>query len=192
MSFRTTPTSTRNYLARHKGVQQRGNALQCSRSWLPKINTEKKYRNPWNANKSVFDYSLALRSLVADMVLYCAIIQMKRTNMFEMRSDSECREIYSELTATAYYKALKGLPSWKPTYDILGFVNSHVNFAWLEFVDKEKAHNDLFNRSVPIPEDWSKDFRESMELADMLFHTGRESEAADIYERVARENPIEV
>ena len=191
MSFRTTPESTRRYLENHKGVASRGNAMQKSRSWLPSINTTKKYPNPWRADKSVFDYSKNLRSLVADMVLYCTVVQMKRTRMFEMRSDEECREIYSHISATAYYKALKGLPSWKPTYDILGFVNSHVNFAWLGLVDEEKRRNDLFNRNVPVPPEWSKDFRESMELADLLFHTGRENEAADIYERMAKESPIE-
>lgn len=188
MPFKLTAASTRNYIKRQKGVNP--TSLQARFAWLPKINTEKKYTSPWG-KASLFDYQQPMKSLVADMVMYCTVVQMRRTHMFDMRSSEECQSIYSELVSTAYYKAMKGLPSWKPTYDLLGFVNNHVNFAWLGFRDEENRRNDMFSRDVPVPEDWDKGYQESMELAEELFYAGDNDGAAALYEKMAKEHPVE-
>lgn len=191
MAVNNSLNSARRYLERHKGLDKPGRrGLQESCTWLPKMPTERKFNNPWGSGRmSLFDYSKQLKSLIADMVMYGVIVQMKRTKMFAMRPMEECRRIYSDLVSRAYYKAVKGLPCWKPTYDILGFVNSHVNFAWLELYNEEKRELDLFNSAIPIPENWSLSYQKSLELAEELAFCDRTDEAADLFERMASEVP---
>ena len=190
MGVNSSLSSAKRYLASRRGIGDLKRGLQARFGWLPRQNAEKVFSNPWSERKSIFDYSKPMKDLAADMVIYCVILQMKRTKMFAMRCSEELQAIYTELVGRAYYKVMKGLPCWKPTYDPLGFVNSHVNFAWLEFYSEEKVRNDLFSRSVQVPEDWPLDYRRSLELAEELAFCDRTTDAAALFERLAREMPV--
>lgn len=125
------------------------NKLQNQYTWLPKVNSEKKYNNPWakEGKLSVFNYDQKLKDLIADMVIYVTINSMVKKGIFKRNNEETCREIYSEIISEATYKVLRGIGNWNTTYDICLFVNLNVQFAFSTyfFNKKNEPHATLFS-----------------------------------------------
>lgn len=116
------------------------NKIQSKYTWLPKVNSEKKYNNPWakEGKLSVFNYNQKLKDLVADMIIYVTINTMVKKGIFNRNDEETCRDIYSEIIAESTYKVLRGISNWNVTYDILLFVNLNVQFAFSTYFYKKK------------------------------------------------------
>lgn len=159
-------------------------------SWMPQVNTEPKYPDPWRPGKlSVFDLSKKLKDVIGDMVVYHVRLLIAKYKTMTKMTEEQLQDYFLELQALAYQRAFNGLKSWKAIYGLNLYVQNHVRFSAMSLHDIREKQK--LTQPILIPNEnvssLAMGFQEAMELAENYACGDREDEAAKIYEAIAME-----
>lgn len=177
-----------------KPVKKTGRTMNFS--WMPQVNTEPKYPDPWRPGKlSVFDLSKKLTDVLGDMVIYhCRLLIAKHRAMDKMDEDT-LMEYFSELQTTAYEKTWKGFRNWKPSYGLNVFVQNQVRFTAMTLKSIRDKQDKKGLNPVLVPSETVSDmamtFEEAMAMAELYTDGGNDDQAAKIYEKICLESSVE-
>lgn len=162
-------------------------------AWMPQVNTELKYPDPWRPGKmSCFDLSKPLKDVIGDMTLYHTRLLIAKFKTMTKMDEDMLKEYFSELLALSFERAYKGLKCWKPGYGLNMYVQNHVRFAAMSLKTKREKDAKKGLGAVLIPNETVSDmnlsFQEAMELAENYEMGGNDEAAAQIYEKIAKQS----
>lgn len=159
-------------------------------AWMPNVNTEPKYPDPWRPGKLTYlDLRKKLKDVIADAVVYHCRLYIARNKTMSRMSEDDLKDWYYDLQALTYQRVMKGLKSWCPSYGINIFVQNHVRFTALTLVTKYKTQKETSPVLVRSETLSSADisFMESMAIAESYIDGDREDDAAKLYAAICAE-----
>lgn len=169
-----------------KSVEKTGR--QMGFSWMPQVNTEPKYPDPFRpGHLTCFDYSKKLKDVLADQVVYhCRLLIAKHKTMTKM-SEEQLQEYFADLQATAYSRAYKGLGCLKIIHGTNLYVQSHVRFAACTLASEYKKRKEKSVVLVPMEalhNVGTLSWTDAMQMAVKYVEDGLDDEASKLYEAI--------
>lgn len=162
--------------------------LPLNFKWLPVVNTELKFlNNPWRPEKpDVFDFSMKLKDVVGNMVVYYSRMVLARLLRRHKWSEEYLQNYYLELSGLATQNVMRGIWSWKPRFSLATFVCNHVTYATMTLAAAHKNEIELVTGSRTI-NSLAISFQDAMTIADGYIEDGNDEAASRIYEAICAE-----